>query len=489
MALDDLEAIIDRLQNKVDALSRSLSGGSFGTSATVANKSTSSTTAGNGLFDLGPSTDRSNTNRNAMFGILGGSLQVAGAMSAMLPTAQEAMNLDVLANRLRFYGQGQSTTFGGVSKLQNALANIGTPVGGMDAAVAANMGAGVGLLPGLSNYRVNSNFTGILGGAALASNLTPGMGLQGGMQAMGALNQARNVNMLRMIGVDVRGSNGLMNDLPNVIEQIFKLLEQSAGAGNVTPQAIAVSAMSGNALDSILNQYFGNDANLRQTVLSGLLQMANSGGASLKTSGTRDELIRTGGTSQAVSKLSQRYLSEQNMLQKWTRATNEGFSGANTYISKLYNSLASGTAGGVLSNDLMAAQAAMTGIEAFSGIRGGAGTQLLQGTEGIANSALSMIIPTRAGKALSGFAGSTVGKVGLGIAGVGAAAAAGNWAAQGWDSNISMGAPANYSIPTATGSAPVYTGAITINVTAPAGSDAWDWAKQISTAMQGTARS
>ena len=499
--LSSIESSSDRIAQNFEKIKSAVAGvygaggGGGGGGFAGANKS-SSTTGGagssGGLIDTGSTApDRTSSTRKALFA----GIEMVGAVSSFLPTAQEAMNIDAMANRMRFYGQAQSGTAGGAYGVQRALSGLGTATSAIDANVAANMGAGVGLLPGLSNYRVNSSFGGVLGGAALASNLTPGMGLQGGMQAMGGLNQARNVNMLKMIGVNVRDQNGQMNDLPDIIGQVYKLLEQSSGTGGVTPQAIAVSAMSGNALDSILNQYFGNDANLRQTVLSGLLQMANSKGVSLRTSGTKGQMIRTGGSTGTLSSLSTRYTQEQDMLQQWSRATNEGFAGANRFIGDIYSGLAKipGATGGDTGNQFTSAlakygaggaqavQAGLTGLEVFAGARGGAGGQFMNAGGDLAGAllpGLSSNVPSGVFKA-GGIA------AGLGIVGLGAASGAN------WSPNETYSTGGATSAPTgASYSGPVYTGGITINVTAPVNSsDATDWAAQLAKALQGAASS
>jgi len=505
-AVDDLnkklqttDGLFTSIAAKAKLIGGNIRGGGGGAgSSTGANQSSSTTgNAGNvsggggsgNILDVGGIPDFKDPNtRSRRQQLFGSGIQALGAVSGMLPSTQEAMNLDALANRLRFYGQsGSMRNIGGAFNVQNAAANLGTPTSAIDAAAAANQGAGQGLLPGLNNYGATGTFGGVLGGAALASNLTPGLGLQGGMSAMAGLNTARNVNMLRMIGVNVRNGQGQMNDLPDVIGQVFKMLEQSAGTGNVTAQSIAVSAMSGNALDSILNQYFGNDAALRQTVLAGLIQMANSGGASLRTSGSREGMLRTGGLSAPVVSLAKRNISEQDMLQQWSRATNEGFIGANKFASGLYGGLAKLAGGDLNDNSLLdkylgkggsgllkGAQAAMVGIDTFGGLRGGAGALLTDSIVGAGSS----FFP-KAGPLSKALGAATAGSL---IVGAGAAG-------YNMDPNYSPGTNnQNYgALPVST--APVYTGAITINVTAPTGSDPWAFANQVTTSMINAARS
>jgi hypothetical protein len=488
--LERTDSLLSSITSKTKAIGGNIRGGG---ASQIANQTAPSGGGGSGSgggsssgFDLGaiPDFKDSSTreNRKTLLKSLAGSgIELAGGLASMLPTTQEAMNFDTLANRLRFYGNSAAMqNIGGAYAMQRAVANLGTPTSASDAAAAANQGAGQGLLPGLSNYNATSTFGGVMGGAALASNLTPGLGLQGGMAAMAGLNAARNVNMLRMIGVDVRNQQGQMNDLPDVIGQIYRMLKQSAGQ-EPTAQMIAVSAMSGNALDSILTQYFGNDSSLRQTVLSGLLQMANSGGASLRTSGTGAEVTRTGGTSAPVQSLAKRNVAEQNMLQQWSRATNEGFMGANRLLSDIYTGLGN-VPGSKFGGTFNAAQAALVGMDTFGGARNGAGAMITDSILGAGGAGLNYLsgIPS-----LKGVGTATAVGAGAVLAGFGA-----NEVGSNFNPNYSPGTnnANNSRLPSGTG-APVYTGNITINVTSPTGSDPWAFANQITSSMVNAARS
>jgi hypothetical protein len=495
-SLQTTDSLLSSISNKAKSIGGNLRGGGAGGGGggQVANFSSSTTggagsasggSGGSSGLDVGGLPDFKDpvTRASRMKMLGGGALELAGGVSAFLPSTQEAMNIDTLANRLRFYGNSAAQqNIGGTFAMQRGLAALGTPINAMDPAIAANSGAGMGLLPGLSNYNATSQFGGVLGGAALASNLTPGLGLQGGMAAMAGLNTARNVNMLRMIGVNVRNGQGQMNDLPDIISQIFRLLEQAAGAGNVTPQSIAVSAMSGNALDSILNQYFGNDSALRQTVLSGLLQMASTGGTSLRVSGVKDAMVKTGGLSAPVTSLASRNADEQNMLQQWASATNTGFMGANSLLGSIYKGLGNAASGtNNLSQGLQGIQAGIVGMETFGGARGGAGAMVTDAILGTANGMLGNSLGGQLAR-LGGVGAALTGAFAAGNGGFGVGTGG-----QGINPNVSPGG-SSWTAPT-TPSSPVYTGNITINVTAPTGSDPWAFANQVTQAMVNTARS
>jgi hypothetical protein len=288
-----------------------------------------------------------------------------------------------------------------------------------------------------------------------------------------------------MIGVNVRGSNGsTMNDLPNIIKQIYNLLKNSAG--KVTPEYIAVSAMSGNALDSILDPSFGQDQEVRGTVLAGILQMAQSGGASLYTSGSKSALQGTGALTRTINALSTRNQSELRMLQAYTPVTNVGINDMNeTLLPATYDRLTH------LQGLYAPLQASYTGLQVFNASRGGAGSAMTDALFGGAGLTLG-------GLKGSGTAGSIAKSVlkRLGVGGIAAGAGiAGGLAglAGSLHANAASGGVVDVSdssLPTGTvQAAPVFTGAITVNVTAPPGSDPYTWASSITNAMTNAARS
>jgi hypothetical protein len=277
---------------------------------------------------------------------------------------------------------------------------MGTSTDALDAIRAVSSGAGLGLLPGLSNFDTGT-FAGITGGAALMSNLVPGMGIQAGMQAMATLNQASNVNRLRMIGINVRTSDGTsMADLPGIIDQLYGMLKQSAG-GDFSPQDIAVSAMSGNALDSILRQYFPSP-DLRQAILAGLIQKARTK-ESIGISGTIGELTKTGGTTAAAQGIAGRNAAELAMIQSLTGTTLQGLNRGTAALTDIYGTMAQAGGTKLLGMDVgktMGALAeAKTGLDVLAGGRGGSIGNLLQtvsnlGTGNIITSAITQGLAT-----------------------------------------------------------------------------------------------
>jgi hypothetical protein len=453
-----------------------------------------------------------------------------------LPTTNETITVDALANRLKFYGAQGSAKYMDALKISSNAAAMGTPINAMDASAAANLGASKGLLPGLSNYTSSGkDFNGVLGGAALLSNLSPGLGLQGGVQAVSSLNAAHNVNMLKMIGVNVRNESGMMNNIPDIIKQIYDLLKQAAGQ-DPTPQSIAVSAMSGNALDSILNQYFGNDSGLRQSVLSGLIQMANTGGASLGAKvkfssqgkqgsfrggggtpytasvlgGSQSALMSTGGISGSLLSMSRTNSSEMEMIQRLSTATNQGYIYGNDLMRGVYNTLGgfgTGNAYGV-GGLVRGAITGVNAIETIGGSRGGGGMPIakealgaVNGTSDVLKTILSMF-GGAPGKVLAPFIPMLTGMAGAAY--LNGKYTPENSAAGSINSNQSSALPGqdgmNPLVNTAgtvsvqnaqqiasgansTGST-ITGNTIYVNVTAPAGTDAIAWADTIKAGLE-----
>jgi hypothetical protein len=383
------------------------------------------------------------------------------AAAAFMPTTQEAVLSQQLSERLRFYGGARDLK--DAYQIQGEMSSIGTSIGPLDAALASNAGAGMGLLPGLKNFRTTQTQgktpTGILGSAALVSNLVPGSGLQGGMGAVGALNQASSVNMLRMFGIQVRNADGTqMNDVASVIDQLYKIL--SNGKSDLTEEDIAVSAMSGNALDSILRQYFGGDENLRQAVLAGMIQKVK--GKSL----AKSDLLTSGGLSKGTMSTGNRASAELKLIQTFTEPVTQGLIGANQVLQGTYAGLGKG-GGSRIIQDLIAGSA---GLETIAGARGGAGALAVDAIAGSFGGGQRSGRGSRTG----GLAGGAAAAFGIGLAGE---------AAMRTDPTGlgGFGAPAIGS------SSPgqVFNGGITINVSAPPSADPAAFASSISQILTG----
>lgn len=271
---------------------------------------------------------------------------VVGAVAAM-PTAREAVEYELATQRMVFYQQQASYQPGGrirpfsnlipgnpdpnsdyarATALLQQLGQQGTTTGRFDtvAAMEAARQLGIG----------GPNFANVALGAAQMSNITPGIGVEGSMRAFGAVQQARNVNMLRGIGIRIRGEDGSLKPMPQIIDEIWqKLNREKMGSEPITVQDVQISLQPGNALASMLDQYFGNDPLLRKQVEDGLMLKARSGGARFAGRDLKKLGEQYGATTPAVSSLSQRITESTRGLQQAAPAMSDAFTAANRVIS------------------------------------------------------------------------------------------------------------------------------------------------------------
>jgi hypothetical protein len=235
-----------------------------------------------------------------------------------MPSVQQAFTVDTLRSQFGFYGG--KNAYG----TMNSMAAQGTTTDPLDAARASMTGATQGLLPGLKNFGT------VAAGAATFSNLMPGVGLTGGMQAMAALNQGRNVNMLKMVGVNVRGADGLMKAPEDIANQLWATLNRGkSGSGGITKQDLAMSLQPGNALASMMDQYFGNDPILRQGVIAAMMQKASGKGLS------KDELLATGAITKSTEGVSKRNAAALKGIEASAEPLLKGFDAANAALTTL----------------------------------------------------------------------------------------------------------------------------------------------------------
>ena len=371
------DEISKNLKNAKPGGGSNLLGSSFGTSTGTQDPAQNDGSQNGGG---GPSTGAK------VAGFLGRNLLKLGAIGMQsMPTVQQAFEQDLLRSRFGFYGGANANA------TQLGMARQGTSTDPMDAARASMTGASMGLMPGLKNFNTISN------SAAGISNLMPGVGLQGGMQATAALNQGKNVNMLKMIGVNVRDAQGMMRGFDDIAKDLWKVLNsQKQGKGSIKKDDIAYSLQPGNALDSMMNQYFGNDPILRQSVVSKLMDLAGNGGGGSSLDKTR--LQNAGATTSAVDSMSDRNAASLNAIQATAPSTLKGFERANELLADASNKLAdvarqAGIVGDALRKaleikgftDTVATSGNGAGSGLMSLLAGGAGGFAAKGFGGIKN--------------------------------------------------------------------------------------------------------
>ena len=312
-------------------------------------------------------------------------LKIGGLGLQSLPTVQQAFEQNMTANRFRFYSGG---TLASANAFQMDLAKKGTVTDPMDAARASMTGASMGLMPGLMNSAsIKNSISGI-------SNLMPGVGVTGGVQAMAALNQGKNVNMLRMIGVNVRGADGMMRGFDDIAKDLWNVINrQKSGAGKITKSDLDMSLQSGNALDSMMNQYFGNDPILRQSVITKLYEIAGNGGK-VASSLDKKGQAKSGVSTTSAQSASDRSAASLNAIQAVAPSTLAGFEKANSALAAASNTLAS-----------MARDSGIIGATLRAALYGkGFGDTIGASGNGAGGGAMSML-----GNALGSFGGSLLG--------------------------------------------------------------------------------
>jgi hypothetical protein len=366
---------------------------------------------------------------------------MAGAAVNALNSAVDPSNYitnSIATNRFSFYaGMGnannprQGPMFGSLS--MQSMQNMGTSTSAMDAANAAMSGNSSGLMSGLRNYGTISQ------SAASVSNIMPGAGLEGGMGAVSALNQGSSVNKLRMIGINVRDQNGFMRDIESIARDLWKNLTTSKnGKGKITAQDLSFSLQSGNSLDMMLNQYFGNDAVLRQSIISYLYQFAQENGmapAGGYTSDAGKALLKNTGANPSISQsIGDRNAAGYQNTAAFTNAGIQGIESANSIISALSRI----TAG--LSAVAAPLIAATTFTQTLAGAGNGAGGSLIAGfaktlsnvTDGMKNGASTLLNAAVAPEIAAGILGGGALAGGSALLGVGINAA-GDTALSGFD--------------------------------------------------------
>ena len=349
----------------------------------IAENLTKAKASGSGLFGGGGTTTTADgfivegSGSGMSFSNFSRGLKTAAAIG--ITAGAQALDLTEFAessisrSRIGFFS-GQGSIGAGMSF--QSMMNRGTGINALDAARAQMVGASSGLLPSLPNYG------NVAAGAEMFSNLVPGAGIAGGMQAMAALNQAPNVNRLRMIGIQVRDpATGTMRSPEAIAGDLWnKLNTQKTGSNPISKRDIAISLQSGNSLDMMLNQYFGNDPVLRQGIVTALMQKAGGGGLS------REELIASGALPELAASTGERNAAAFGAINALTGDVEQGMMGANRIIADAANTMrdAADIFGGAVGLFAGTMQLAGGGNGAFGTLGGGAlgGLSNMAGTLG-----------------------------------------------------------------------------------------------------------
>lgn len=299
----------------------------------------------------------------------GTALFAAGAGSmAMMPGTKEAVEMQLATSRMVFYQQQAGLTAAGLGRrgpdgqvqpfsnnpvagfldatknsqdkaykeatvLLQEIAKQGTITSKMDPAK---------MMETFRQFGIGGpSMLGVALGSAQMSNITPGIGVEGSARAYGSIQQARNVNMLRGIGIRIRGEDGSLKPMPQIIDEIWsKLTREKMGSEPITVQDVQISLQPGNALASMLDQYFGNDPLLRKQVEDGLMLKARSGGQRFAGRDLKKLGEKYGATTAAVSSVSERTAQSMTTLQQIAPTMASAFTFANRilgYMNGFFN--------------------------------------------------------------------------------------------------------------------------------------------------------
>ena len=257
-----------------------------------------------------------------IIGDLLGPLVAAGKMAyTAMPTVQQSFDYEYLRNRAAFSGMGGLS--GSRQDQEESVRALGKSVG-----QRGIQNSPLDVYEGLNQARnLGSNTAGIGNSLALGTSLSPGIGMVDAAAALTGLNSANSVNMLRMIGVNIRDTaTGNMRELNKIIEDLWSMLnKQKRGKSAITRDDIRMSLQPGNALDSILQQYFSSDPLTRKIIEDGLFAKA----AGVSDLSNEDQLVNAGVIPDGIKSKSRRDTASGGVIATFTDSIIQGFETAN----------------------------------------------------------------------------------------------------------------------------------------------------------------
>lgn len=281
-----------------------------------------------------------------------GALFAASAASGALFSASETVEAQLLMQRAAFFNssgrQGRATARGNgpispypegsndyerIRGLQERMSSAGTVLDSMDSMRALAAAQSYGITgPNVTGGAMG----GVAMGVAQASNLLPGIGNEGTMRAFGQMQQARNVNMLRGIGIRLRDEQGNLKPPDQIIDDLWNKIcrdyAQAYGSGKKpSEREVLIGLQPGNSMDSMLDMYFGNDPMAKQIIANGLLYKAKSGGGAI----TKENLTAFGATTDATNAFSARQATAAEGLGQVANSGARGFELAAQSLTKL----------------------------------------------------------------------------------------------------------------------------------------------------------
>jgi hypothetical protein len=269
----------------------------------------------------------------------------AAITSGALFSAADTVEAQLLMQRAAYFSGGRAG-YGNIASAQAYMADTGTVLDSMDTirALTAAQSYGITGPNVLQNATpgVGTSFGSVAAGVSRVSNLLPGVGAEGSMRAFASMQQPRNVNMLRGIGIRLRDEQGNLKPPDEIINNLWAKIVRDyrqayGGAGMPTEREILIGLQPGNSMDSMLDMYFGNDPMAKQIIANGLLYKAKGG-----TDFSKESMTKLGGTTAAVNAFSARAAEGSQGLAQLSAAGAFGFEKAAqglTFLSALMNAL------------------------------------------------------------------------------------------------------------------------------------------------------
>jgi hypothetical protein len=305
---------------------------------------------------------------------LGGAYATMNLAASAMPSAATAVRQDLLNTQAAFYGFGGqagslAARSANVRQLQYAMAQRGIFTSPQDAAnaMAAAQAAG---LSGATNLNQ------VMQSAAITSAFTPGLGAQGAIGVEAGIQTPTTVNMLRTLGINVRGPNGEMMSVPQLVDKIWNLLTNN-GKTSLSQKELQIGLMPGNGAYSLLQQLFNGDPSVIIPIQNMLLAKAAMGGKPAADI-SKGDLKNLGLTTATVNAMSQQTAAQTNLLNTTASATAAGY-GLSADLGTALNNFAA--AAGPLTQAIGALTGGYTGV---MGLGNGAVGSVVKGGLGVA---------------------------------------------------------------------------------------------------------
>ena len=279
-------------------------------------------------------------------------------------------NIGFPYNGAGYSGMGQQGNRGDYNKIVDLsieMGRRGMVTNDFDAIRALAAAQSIGIT-GPNVTQAGGQFGSVAMGVAAASNLLPGIGAEGTMRAFSSMQQGRNVNMLRGIGIRLRDEQGNLKPPDQIIEDLWTKIcrdyGQAYGTGKKpSEQEVLIGLQPGNSLDSMLDLYFGNDPMAKQLIANGLLFKAKGGGQI-----GREDLTKLGATTPAANLYADIQAESGRGLAMYAGAGAGGFMLAGNQLLSMSKTM----------NDLMPTMVAfLTGANAFVTTLLGAGGEAI----------------------------------------------------------------------------------------------------------------